>query len=159
MTSHISDVYSQTVQPSKTRAVLFYSQYPNGTLDTYSFHGGCPVLKGTKFAANLWTWSAIRPEFQGAPSKRDKTPEEIEEAASATRQVLATFRNSGKDPRFDASTQVYYEDSTFFGNLGPNDPPVSVNTFKTHRWNIKVSGETLKTFAISGANAKEEFIL
>lgn len=117
------------------------------------------MLKGTKLAANLWTWSGIRPEFEGAPTKRAKTPEEIEDAASATRQVLATFRNSGKDPRFDGSTQVFYDDNGFFGNLGPNDPPVSVNTFKTHRWNVKANGETLKTFVISGANAKEEFIV
>lgn len=30
------------------RAILFYSQLPNGQVDRSSSHGGCPVLRGTK---------------------------------------------------------------------------------------------------------------
>lgn len=37
------------VKPHKSRAVLFYSQLPNGELDPMSKHGGCPVLSGTKW--------------------------------------------------------------------------------------------------------------
>ena len=37
------------VKPYKSRAVLFYSQLPNGELDKMSKHGGCPVLSGTKW--------------------------------------------------------------------------------------------------------------
>ena len=36
------------VKPKKGDALLFYSQQPDGSLDEMSFHGGCPVLKGTK---------------------------------------------------------------------------------------------------------------
>lgn len=35
-------------KPIASRAVLFYSQHPNGVEDRSSTHGGCPVLKGTK---------------------------------------------------------------------------------------------------------------
>lgn len=41
-------------------AVLFYSQTPQGILDPYSEHGGCPVLKGDKWGANLWVWNGAR---------------------------------------------------------------------------------------------------
>lgn len=37
------------VKPHKSRAVLFYSQLPNGEQDPMSKHGGCPVLAGTKW--------------------------------------------------------------------------------------------------------------
>ena len=46
-----------SVQPKSGRAVLFYSQFPNGEQDFMSKHGGCPVLKGQKWAANLWVWN------------------------------------------------------------------------------------------------------
>jgi hypothetical protein len=50
-----------SVRPTHGRAVLFYSQFPNGAEDKMSKHGGCPVLKGeTKWAANLWVWNALR---------------------------------------------------------------------------------------------------
>jgi prolyl 4-hydroxylase len=35
-------------RPRASRAVLFYSQHPDGEEDLSSTHGGCPVLKGTK---------------------------------------------------------------------------------------------------------------
>lgn len=40
------------VKPHKSRAVLFYSQLPNGESDPMSYHGGCPVLSGTKWYVN-----------------------------------------------------------------------------------------------------------
>lgn len=33
-----------SVRPNSARAVLFYSQFPNGEQDPMSKHGGCPVL-------------------------------------------------------------------------------------------------------------------
>lgn len=49
------------VRPQRAHAVLFYSQHPDGTLDRMSKHGGCPVIKGTKWAANLWIWNKVSP--------------------------------------------------------------------------------------------------
>ena len=42
------------VQPHSSRAVLFYSQNPDGTPDNNSMHGGCPVIKGEKWAASKY---------------------------------------------------------------------------------------------------------
>ena len=51
---------SFAVSPRKGDAIVFYSQRPNGGVDPQSLHGGCPVLNGTKWAANLWVWNADR---------------------------------------------------------------------------------------------------
>lgn len=48
------------VPPRRGDAILFYSQRPDGKLDENSLHGACPVLKGTKWGANLWVWNACR---------------------------------------------------------------------------------------------------
>jgi hypothetical protein len=49
---------SLAVRPNSARAVLFYSQLPNGQPDPASLHGGCPVLTDEpKWAANLWVWN------------------------------------------------------------------------------------------------------
>lgn len=48
------------VPPRRGDAILFYSQRPDGQLDEASLHGACPVLAGTKWAANLWVWNACR---------------------------------------------------------------------------------------------------
>jgi len=48
------------VPPRRGDAILFYSQRPDGHLDASSLHGACPVLKGTKWGANLWVWNACR---------------------------------------------------------------------------------------------------
>lgn len=43
-----------SVRPHSSRAVLFYSQNPDGTPDNDSMHGGCPVVSGEKWAASEW---------------------------------------------------------------------------------------------------------
>lgn len=48
------------VRPKKGDAILFYSQKEDGALDKRSLHGGCPVLNGTKWAANVWVWNGCR---------------------------------------------------------------------------------------------------
>lgn len=46
-------------------AVLFYDVTPDGLPDDMAEHGGCPVLRGVKWAANLWVWN------DGNPSKSE----------------------------------------------------------------------------------------
>lgn len=41
-------------KPRKGDALLFYSMYPNNTLDRHSLHGGCPVIRGEKWVATKW---------------------------------------------------------------------------------------------------------
>ena len=42
------------VKPKQGDALLFWSQHWNGTLDQRSLHGGCPVIKGQKWAMTKW---------------------------------------------------------------------------------------------------------
>ena len=144
-----------SVQPKAMRAVLFYSQLPNGTLDPLSKHGGCPVLRGTKLAANLWTWSAIRPEFDGGPQRLgaviDDEEDDDESSSEDTtpKSVPASFRNRGVDERF-RSAKLYYDEDGYFGEIGFNDVPIHVNTYAGHRWNVKdaKTNVVLQTFVI-----------
>lgn len=48
-----------------TIAILFYSLHSNGDIDEFSWHCGCPVQKGLKWAANSWLWN--QPQRAGAP--------------------------------------------------------------------------------------------
>ncbi len=51
------------VHPKKGHATLFYSMLPSGEFDVYSLHGGCPVLKGRKWAVNKVRTFAFAPLF------------------------------------------------------------------------------------------------
>ena len=55
------------VKPKKGKAIMFYSQLPDGSPDQASLHGGCPLLSGGKYAANLWVWNLPRERYPGAP--------------------------------------------------------------------------------------------
>ena len=56
-----TECYSKLhVKPARAKAILFYSQHPDGRLDDRSFHGACPVVRGQKWAANLWVWNECR---------------------------------------------------------------------------------------------------
>ncbi|XP_060175994.1 probable prolyl 4-hydroxylase 9 [Lycium barbarum] len=42
------------VKPRQGDGLLFYSVFPNGTIDKASLHGSCPVIKGEKWVATKW---------------------------------------------------------------------------------------------------------
>ncbi|CAM8956894.1 unnamed protein product [Rhodiola kirilowii] len=42
------------VKPRRGDGVLFYSVFPNGTIDETSLHGSCPVIRGKKWVATKW---------------------------------------------------------------------------------------------------------
>ena len=48
------------VEPKQGTAALFYSIKPDGQIDKASLHGACPVIKGTKWGANIWIWNRQR---------------------------------------------------------------------------------------------------
>ena len=150
-----------SVRPHSSRAVLFYSQHPNGEVDEDSLHGACPVLSNQKYAANLWVWNTPRTGFAGSPIKK-KFRDEYGGASVAKdpndRSVSASFENSGKDPSMDEA-ELFYE-NTFWGKLGKGDPALNINTFDTHEWNVKVDGETVKTWIIKSKDGKnQKFVL
>jgi len=79
--------------PKQGNAVLFYSQGPDGTLDPYSLHGGCPPLNGgVKYSANVWIWNRHRPDKSMA---KDKPPEKKNKNPNA---FPLTLRNGRRDP-------------------------------------------------------------
>lgn len=46
-----------TVRPEKGAAVLFYNKHPDMAPDPAAAHGGCPPVRGVKWAANSWLWN------------------------------------------------------------------------------------------------------
>jgi len=49
-----------SVPPKKGTAALFYSITPDGRVDPASHHAACPLVKGTKWGANIWIWNRQR---------------------------------------------------------------------------------------------------
>lgn len=47
------------VEPRRGKAVLFYSQLPDGNMDDFSHHAALPVRVGEKWLMNLWVWDPI----------------------------------------------------------------------------------------------------
>ncbi|XP_059457182.1 probable prolyl 4-hydroxylase 9 [Corylus avellana] len=48
------DCMGLKVKPRKGDGLLFYSLFPNATIDPTSLHGSCPVIKGVKWVATKW---------------------------------------------------------------------------------------------------------
>ena len=137
------------IRPHSSRAVLFYSQLPNGKVDPASIHGACPVLSGQKYAANLWVWNTPRQGYPGAPVKekfRKEGDSPIAAPAITFKTIAATFQNLGNDPTM-ANAELFFEDQ-FWGKLGANDPSLQVNTYQGHEWHVRVNGEVVKTWII-----------
>lgn len=51
--------HSLKVKPEAGKAVLFYSQLPDGNMDDFSQHAAEPVRVGEKWLINLWIWDPI----------------------------------------------------------------------------------------------------
>ena len=47
------------VKPEAGKAVLFYSQLPDGNMDDFSQHAAKPIKDGEKWLINLWVWDPI----------------------------------------------------------------------------------------------------
>jgi hypothetical protein len=139
-----------SIRPHSSRAVLFYSQLPDGSIDPASLHGACPVLSGQKYAANLWVWNTPRTGYRGSPIKekfrKDKKKATID-SEHEFKLINASFKNTGKDDGMK-NAKLYYEND-FWRNLGHDDPPMSVNTYEGHIWNVKVDEKIVKTWRIS----------
>lgn len=142
---------SLAVNPNSARAVLFYSQLPNGEPDPASLHGGCPVVTDEpKWAANLWVWNTPRAGFDGAPMNEKRMAEKKANGETPTPSGPAkkhvTFTNEEGNPDF-AKAEMYYEDS-FWARLGGDDPPQAVNSYEGQVWNIKAGGKIVKTWTV-----------
>jgi prolyl 4-hydroxylase len=84
--------------PKAGNAVLFYSQGPDGALDTYSLHGGCPVVKGLKWSANVWIWNRPKPDKKKAKDGKPDTKDE---------SISMMFNN-----KLDESVDLFWDDGS-----------------------------------------------
>ena len=86
----------------------------------------------------------------------DSETEVSSTSSSSSPSVHVTFENSGNDERF-RNAELYYDEAGFFGGLGFDDKPISVNTYPGHVWNIKdkATKVVLQTFIIAD-NAGED---
>jgi prolyl 4-hydroxylase len=57
--SNAETFHELSIKPEVGKAVLFYSQLPDGNLDDLSHHAAKPVTDGEKWLINLWTWDPI----------------------------------------------------------------------------------------------------
>jgi len=148
-----------SVRPHSSRAVLFYSQHPNGEVDNSSLHGACPVLSNQKYAANLWVWNTPRSGFAGAPIKKKFQQEHGGARTSPGKtKISAQFSNSGGNELMNKA-ELFYEDK-FWGSLNKDDPSLGVNTYEGHTWNVKVDGNVVKTWVISEKNGPtQKFVI
>lgn len=141
------------IRPQAGRAVLFYSQLANGEADPASLHGGCPVLKGDKYASNLWVWNTIRDGFPGAPRNPKSN---VATPSESPQKKTAHFVNRGKNPSYD-NAELFYGEDTFWAKVGKGDPTVTVNTYPGHVWVLKVNGEVVKKWAITDKQTTYNF--
>ncbi|CAK9029144.1 Probable prolyl 4-hydroxylase 9 (AtP4H9), partial [Durusdinium trenchii] len=88
-------------EPKAGTAVLFYSQLPDGTLDRYSLHGGCPVIKGLKYSANVWIWNRPKPSKENAKDGGKKSK------PANNNQIGMQFHNAR-----DTKVNLYWDDGT-----------------------------------------------
>lgn len=144
------------VRPRAGRAVLFYSQYPNGQKDPDSRHGGCPVLskEKQKWAANLWVWNTPREGYEGSPVK-EKCANEDPKAKK--KQIKATFQNNGSNPKFK-DAELFWDKKKSWGKMGHGDPPLVAYTYKGHKWDLQVDGEFVRTWII-GSEPEQTFVI
>ena len=149
------------IRPYSGRAVLFYSQLPNGQPDRMSTHGGCPVLHGDKWAANLWVWNTPRQDFVGSPVRQDLIDAGYKEeknnppsSSTQAQKITAIFKNSKQDPTMKDAV-LYYDEAMYWGKLGFNDPPLHSDTYEGHRWNVKVNDIVVQSWVISKSKEQE----
>eukprot|EP00946_MAST-07B_sp_MAST-7B-sp1_P003660 g3660.t1 len=141
------------VHPKRGRAVLFYNQKPDGTLDINSEHGGCPVALGHKWAANVWIWNRARPHF-GSNGRQIKRKQN-----KGSGGLLSWFgggnsaRGNGGSHHHDHNMKIEFSNEraspvelfwqkpdgsgeTSFGHVLPNSR-MPLNTFEGHTWIIR----------------------
>lgn len=116
-------------QPKAGNAVLFYSQEADGSLDKYSLHGGCPVIAGTKYSANVWIWNRPKPgkdQAKDGKAKNDDTKIEMQ-FHNARNEPIELFWDNGStegvfqvliDPGMYSPMTTYHGHSFFARPVG-----------------------------------------
>jgi len=139
------------VKPIKAEAILFYSQFPDGNVDRLSVHGGCPVLIGQKWAANLWVWNGPRNGYARKNPVTGKMERDTGSSSAAPVSVSASF-----DSEISVGAKLFWQDQEW-GALIPGES-IRVNTYQGHKWNVRLNGEVLLEWTI-GDDPQQTFTL
>ena len=101
------------------------------------------------FDIDLWVWNAPRNGFPGSPVNQDVVDRNRaagKQSAHEIQQKQASFTNTQSDESMKNAV-LFFQD-TRWGELGFGDPPLNVNTYKGHEWNVKVDDEIVRKFVI-----------
>mmetsp|Transcript_10850 Transcript_10850/g.17768 ORF Transcript_10850/g.17768 Transcript_10850/m.17768 type:complete len:602 (+) Transcript_10850:450-2255(+) len=132
---------SSTALRSSTKAgsvLIFYSQKPNGALDKYSLHGGCPVISGVKWSANVWVWNRPKPVLSKIKNSRKPAPD--------LHSIQLSFQNHRS-----VAVNVFWDDGSpemvFQLQIPPNEV-APMTTYHGHRFEVRDanSNETVAEF-------------
>ncbi|GBG31794.1 Prolyl 4-hydroxylase subunit alpha-1 [Hondaea fermentalgiana] len=130
-------------EPKAGNAVLFYSQEADGSLDKLSLHGGCPVIKGTKYSANVWIWNRPKPRKDQAKDGKPANSNGIEmRFHNARGEAVELFWDDGSDK------------GVFQVVLGPGEYS-PMTTYHGHSFFARVKGGTERIFSFT-ANDKDK---
>jgi len=140
----INECYTKlAAAPKKGRAILFYSQHPDGTLDQMATHGGCPVLSGTKWASNLWIWNKAMPfgssRFQSKDDDNDSGGVEVAVSTTGVSAEVFWVGSSGEEAPM--------------GTVSPGDN-LRLNSFVGHSFVARRNGAEVARYTVArGARA------
>ena len=126
------------VPPTTAKAVLFYSQRGDSSLDPFSLHGSCPVLEGEKWAANLWVWNRPRDAIDKAKASAKQTIDQ---------QFQVTFLNTDNGNGVDLFwRQADTPDAplVWLANIRPGSN-TNMNTYHGHIFVAKSDANEKKT--------------
>jgi len=135
-------------KPVAGSAVLFYSQLADGTLDPYSLHGGCPVVEGEKWSANIWIWNRPRPGNDEAT--------DVDRKKNDNGQLTLNFKSE-----VDEAVKMYWESPS-----GPKEykelvsgETFTVNTYAGHTWLAKyLDGREVFRYTVDAEDPEDIFI-
>ena len=172
------------LKPRRAEAILFYSQFPDGSPDRLSLHAGCPVLEGEKWAANLWVWNGARHGYWKKNEATGKS-EKVSLGANKPVAISAIFKS------MDVVGGMLYWEDTFWADLLPVrggvgvlggkwisslicliwliciPPPclllqgkeVAVNTFNGHKWHVRMGDSAVASWVITAKKPVQRFYI
>jgi len=138
------------VAPQAAKAVLFYSQRGDSSLDPYSLHGSCPVIQGYKWAANLWVWNRPRDALDKAKAQaRQAGGHKFNKKISPHNNLQVSFHNSNPFQVHLFWKNLDQDTLVKMTTLPANDGAINFNTFQDHIFIAKDDADvTLATFVM-----------
>jgi len=146
----VDQCYSRlAAAPKKGRAILFYSQHPDGSLDNHAQHGGCPILDGQKWAANLWVWNKAMPFGSTRFAKPGETHANANGKAPTGLDLTVTTNDPG--------VELFWVGGGKESKMGPVVPgePFQLHSFDGHKFVARRHGSLLREFTVTKGGPSE----